>query len=65
MMHVHEQKKPTYNISFAPLGLQQLHFFLFSNLIALLTHCTMRGAEAIVGDESHILHYEQTGAAQV
>lgn len=25
----------------------------------------MRGAEAIVGDESHILHYEQTGAAQV
>lgn len=36
-----------------------------SNLIALLTHCKMRGSEAIVGDESHILHYEQTGAAQV
>lgn len=36
-----------------------------SNLIALLTHCQLRGSEAIVGDESHILHYEQTGAAQV
>lgn len=36
-----------------------------SNLIALLTHCKLRGSEAIVGDESHILHYEQTGAAQV
>lgn len=36
-----------------------------SNLIALLTHCKQRGSEAIVGDESHILHYEQTGAAQV
>jgi len=35
-----------------------------SNLIALLTHCKQRGSEAIVGDESHILHYEQTGAAQ-
>jgi len=35
-----------------------------SNLIALLTHCRQRGSEAIVGDESHILHYEQTGAAQ-
>ncbi|XP_046642353.1 L-allo-threonine aldolase-like [Daphnia pulicaria] len=35
-----------------------------SNLIALLTHCKLRGSEAIVGDESHILHYEQTGAAQ-
>lgn len=35
-----------------------------SNLIALLTHCTQRGSEAFVGDESHILHYEQTGAAQ-
>ena len=36
-----------------------------SNLIALLVHCKQRGSEAIVGDESHILHYEQTGAAQV
>ena len=36
-----------------------------SNLIALLCHCHARGSEAIIGDESHILHYEQTGAAQV
>ena len=36
-----------------------------SNLIALLIHCKQRGSEAIVGDESHILHYEQNGAAQV
>jgi len=36
-----------------------------SNLIALLVHCKGRGSEAIVGDQSHILHYEQNGAAQV
>jgi threonine aldolase len=36
-----------------------------SNLIALLCHCKARGSEAFVGDESHILHSEQTGAAQV
>ena len=36
-----------------------------SNLIALLVHCKQRGSEALVGDESHILHYENTGAAQV
>ncbi len=35
-----------------------------SNLIALLCHCGSRGSEAIVGDESHILHYEQAGASQ-
>lgn len=35
-----------------------------ANLIALLCHCATRGSEAIVGDESHILHYEQTGACQ-
>ncbi|MHB8575784.1 MAG: low-specificity L-threonine aldolase [Dehalococcoidia bacterium] len=33
-----------------------------SNLVALLTHCG-RGDEAIVGSESHILHYEVAGAA--
>ncbi|MCH7616912.1 MAG: low-specificity L-threonine aldolase [Chloroflexi bacterium] len=32
-----------------------------SNLIALLTHCG-RGAEVIVGDEAHILFFEQGGA---
>jgi len=35
-----------------------------SNLIALLCHCRSRGSEAIIGNESHLLHYEQTGAAQ-
>jgi threonine aldolase len=33
-----------------------------SNLVALLTHC-QRGDEAIVGSESHMLHYEVGGAA--
>jgi threonine aldolase len=32
------------------------------NLCALLAHCT-RGEEAIVGDESHIYHYEAGGAS--
>jgi threonine aldolase len=32
-----------------------------SNLIALLTHCG-RGAEVIVGEEAHILFFEQGGA---
>ena len=32
-----------------------------SNLLALLAHC-QRGDEAVVGDESHILHYEVGGA---
>ena len=36
-----------------------------SNLIALLVHCKGRGSDAIVGDQSHTLHYEQNGAAQV
>ena len=35
-----------------------------SNLVAILTHCG-RGDEAIVGSESHILHYEVAGAAGV
>ncbi|MER3420241.1 MAG: low-specificity L-threonine aldolase [Chloroflexota bacterium] len=33
-----------------------------ANLVAVLTH-TRRGDEVIVGDESHILHYEVGGAA--
>ncbi len=33
-----------------------------SNLVSLLTHCG-RGAEVIVGDEAHILFYEQGGAS--
>lgn len=33
------------------------------NLLALLTHCTARGDEAIVGSESHIVIHEQGGAA--
>ena len=32
-----------------------------ANLVSLLTHCG-RGDEAIVGSESHILHYEGVGA---
>lgn len=35
-----------------------------SNLVAIMTHCG-RGDEAIVGSESHILHYEVAGAAGV
>ncbi|MHB8515057.1 MAG: low-specificity L-threonine aldolase [Dehalococcoidia bacterium] len=35
-----------------------------SNLIAIMAHCD-RGDEAIVGSESHILHYEVAGAAAV
>jgi threonine aldolase len=32
------------------------------NLVAVLTHCT-RGDEIVVGDQSHILHYEVGGAS--
>ncbi len=35
-----------------------------SNLVAIMTHCG-RGDEAIIGSESHILHYEVAGAAGV
>ena len=35
-----------------------------SNLVAIMSHCG-RGDEAIVGSESHILHYEVAGAAGV
>ncbi|MGQ9572762.1 MAG: low-specificity L-threonine aldolase [Dehalococcoidia bacterium] len=33
-----------------------------SNLVALLTHC-QRGDEVLLGNESHIFHYEVAGAA--
>lgn len=35
-----------------------------ANLVAVLTHCR-RGDEVIVGDESHILHYEVGGASAI
>ncbi|MBI2761972.1 MAG: threonine aldolase, partial [Chloroflexi bacterium] len=35
-----------------------------ANLCAVLTHCR-RGDEIIVGDESHILHYEVGGASAI
>ncbi len=35
-----------------------------SNLVAIMAHCA-RGDEAIVGSQSHILHYEVAGAAAV
>lgn len=34
------------------------------NLISLLAHCA-RGDEVILGDQAHIMHYEQGGIAQV
>ena len=34
------------------------------NLICVLTHCSGRGDEVLLGDESHISHYEQGGVAQ-
>ncbi|KAF6200919.1 hypothetical protein GE061_005366 [Apolygus lucorum] len=36
-----------------------------SNLLAVMTHSDQRGCEVIVGDESHILMWEQAGAAQI
>ncbi|XP_053309184.1 uncharacterized protein LOC128471293 isoform X2 [Spea bombifrons] len=35
------------------------------NLISVMCHCRTRGAEIIVGDESHMYIYEQGGAAQI
>jgi threonine aldolase len=35
-----------------------------ANLVSVLTHCR-RGDEVIVGDESHILHYEVGGASTI
>ncbi|XP_023321463.1 probable low-specificity L-threonine aldolase 2 [Eurytemora carolleeae] len=35
------------------------------NLISVLTHCSQRGAEILLGDKSHIHLYEQGGVAQL
>lgn len=35
------------------------------NLLAIMVHCSRRGAEAICGDLSHIFLYEQGGAAHI
>ncbi|HZZ41476.1 MAG TPA: low-specificity L-threonine aldolase [Tepidisphaeraceae bacterium] len=35
------------------------------NLISLLSHCPNRGAEILLGDQSHIFFYEQGGASSV
>jgi threonine aldolase len=35
------------------------------NLICVLTHCSGRGDEVILGDESHLAYYEQGGVAQL
>ena len=35
------------------------------NLICVLTHCSGRGDEVLLGDESHIAYYEQGGVAQL
>lgn len=34
------------------------------NLLAVLCHCTARGSEVILGDQSHIYYYEQGNVAQ-
>jgi len=36
-----------------------------ANLIAIMNHCWGRGAELVAGDRSHIILYEQGGAAQI
>jgi threonine aldolase len=35
-----------------------------SNLTAVLSHCSSRGGEIILGDNSHMFLFEQAGAAQ-
>ena len=35
------------------------------NLICVLTHCSGRGDEVLLGDESHLAYYEQGGVAQL
>ncbi|OCT58216.1 probable low-specificity L-threonine aldolase 2 [Xenopus laevis] len=35
------------------------------NLISVMCHCSFRGAEALIGDESHTYIYEQGGIAQI
>ena len=53
-MQISFKKKPHY---FSPSG-------TMSNLIAILTWCSSRGSEVIVGDKSHIFLLEQSGASQ-
>lgn len=36
-----------------------------ANLIGVLNHCSGRGSEIILGDDSHIFQYEQGGIAQL
>jgi len=36
-----------------------------ANLIAIMNHCWGRGFELVAGDQSHIILYEQGGAAQI
>lgn len=36
-----------------------------ANLISVLTHCSRRGEEAIIGDRSHIAMWEQGGVSQL
>ena len=35
------------------------------NLVAIMTHCCRRGDEVLAGDQSHVVLYEQGGAAQL
>eukprot|EP01039_Chlorochromonas_danica_P006948 gene6948-7688_t len=50
------------------LGKEKSLFFptgTMSNLVAIMTWCGTRGAEMILGDQSHIHVYEQGGMAQI
>lgn len=38
---------------------------LVSIVIAVMSHCTERGSELIVGDSQHIHRYEQSGHAHL
>ena len=35
------------------------------NLISVMVHCSRRGEEVLLGDQSHISHYEQGGVASI
>ena len=35
------------------------------NLVSIMTHCTVRGSEVILGNKCHIYIYEQAGIAQI
>ncbi|XP_040294503.1 probable low-specificity L-threonine aldolase 2 [Bufo bufo] len=38
---------------------------IMGNLISVMVHCRFRGSEVLVGDESHMVFYEQGSVAQV